>query len=69
MRTLISYENSEFNKYYLKDLFTNKLTECTRKEFEETVVRFRNLYEMKYDGPNRQIFLQNGIIEAARERT
>lgn len=69
MVKLINYEHSEFNKYYLKDLFTNKLTECTRKEFEETVIQFRNLYEMKYNGPNKQIFLRNGVIEAARERT
>lgn len=69
MKKLINFEHSEFNKYYLKDLFTNELTKCTREEFEKTVVRFRNLYEMKYDGPNRQIFLRHGIIEAARERT
>lgn len=65
---VIKYENCPFNKFYLKDLFTNKLIECSQDDFEEIVIRFRSMYEMKYDGPNKQLFLQNGTIEAARER-
>ena len=67
-KQLINYERSRFNKFYLKDLFTNKLEECTESDFDATVTKFRNMYEMKYEGPNRQVFIRNGIIEAARER-
>lgn len=66
---VIKQNGSHFNKFYLKDLFTNELTECTAEDFEDTVIRFRNLYEMKYDSPNKQLFLRHGIVEAARERT
>ncbi len=65
---VIKYGNTTFNKFYLKDLFTNELVECSRKDFEETVIPFRSMYEMKYQGPNKQLFLRNGTIEAARER-
>lgn len=65
---VIKYENHPFNKWYLKDLFTDELVECSQKDFDEIVIRFRSMYEMKYDGPNKQLFLHNGAIEAARER-
>lgn len=68
-KQLINYKRSRFNKFYLKDLFTNKLEECTEDDFDATVTKFRSMYDMKYEGPNRQVFLRNGIIEAARERT
>lgn len=65
--TKVIYERTRFNKHYLKDLFTNELMECTEEDFNEIVIAFRGMYEMRYDGPNRQIFLMDGVIEAARE--
>ena len=65
---VIRFDNCPFNKFYLKDLFTNELIECSQEDFEKVVIQFRNMYEMKYDGPNKQLFLQNGTIEAAREK-
>lgn len=68
MRMQTIKKENKFTKFYLKDLFTNELVECSEREFEQIVIRFRNMYEMKYDGPNRQVFLHRNIIEAARER-
>ena len=69
MKQIIKYESAPaFKKFYLKNLFTNELEECTEKEFDEIVVTFRNVFEMEYDGPNRQVFKNNGEIEAVRER-
>lgn len=68
MNTII-YENStRFNKFYLKNLFTNELEECSEDEFDEIVIKHRRCFDMKYDGANAQNFFINGEIEARRER-
>ena len=42
MKTIICDSNTKFNKFYLKNLFTNELEKCTEKEFDETVDKFAN---------------------------
>lgn len=68
MKTIICDSNTKFNKFYLKNLFTNKLEKCTEKEFDEIVTKHRSCYELVYDGANAQNFISNGEIEARRER-
>lgn len=66
---MIIYEvGSKFKKFYLKDLFTNELAECTEKEFDDCVTTHRNLYEIKYEDPNTQLYMLDGVVEAKRER-
>lgn len=57
-----------FTKFYLLDIFENKLVECTEKDFDDIVIKFRHLYEVEYDGANAQNFLIGGVIQARRER-
>lgn len=67
--TMIYYQGgTKFNKFYLKDLFTDELIECSEEEFDSIITKHRDLYEMEYDGVNRQIFKHDGVIEGARER-
>lgn len=70
MKQIIYESAPRFNKFYLMGLFTNELEECTENDFNEIVIKFRHLYDMKYDGPNRQLFMLHGedVIAAARER-
>ena len=66
---IIVNANNKKHKYYHKDLFTNELVECSEKDFEEEVIKFRHLYEVKYEGTNKQLFLRKGIVEAVRKTT
>jgi hypothetical protein len=59
---------TKFTRFYIKNLFTNELEECSEKEFDEIVTKHRNLYELEYDGSNAQVFKIDGVIEARRER-
>ena len=68
MKTIICDSNTRFNKFYLKNLFTNKLEQCTEKEFNEIVIKNRGCFEIVYDGINAQNYIADGEIEARRER-
>ena len=68
MKGIIYESYSSFNRFYLKNLFANELEECSEKDFEEFVIKYRSAYKRVYDGPNAQNFLINGVIEARRER-
>lgn len=68
MKAIICDSNTRFNKFYLKNIFTNELEACTEKEFDEIVTKYRSLYQLEYDGPNAQNFILDGEIEARRER-
>ena len=70
MKGIIYVSNSRFKKFYIRDLFTNELKECSEELFDSIIISFRHLYEMEYQGPNTQIFKgkDNGIVEAKRER-
>ena len=35
MKTIICDSNTKYNKFYLKNLFTNELEKCTEKEFDD----------------------------------
>jgi hypothetical protein len=59
---------TRFSKFFLKDLFTNNLEECTEQDFDDAVTQYRSLYELQYDTPNAQNFILNGVVEARRER-
>ena len=59
---------SQFNKFYLKNLFTNELEQCSERDFDEIVTKHRSCYELVYDGANAQNFVADGEIEARRER-
>lgn len=67
---MIIYKDNttKFTKFYLKNLFTNNLEECSEQDFNEIVIRHRSLFELEYDTPNAQNFKINGEIEARRER-
>lgn len=67
MKSIIYESNNKFNKFYLKNLFTNELESCTENEFNEIVINHRNCYVLVYDGSNAQNFIINGNIEARRE--
>lgn len=67
---IIGYNSSpKFNKFYLKNLFTNELEQCTERDFNDIVTKHKNLYELEYDGANAQNFIIDGEIEARRERS
>lgn len=68
MKTIICDSDTKFNKFYLKNLFTNELERCSEKEFDEIVTKHRSCYELVYDGANAQNFVADGEIEARRER-
>lgn len=70
MKGIIYVSNSRFKKFYIKDLFTNELKECSEELFDLTIISYRHLYEMEYQGPNTQIFRskENGTVEGKRER-
>ena len=68
MSCIIYNSPSRFNKFFIKDLFTNELIPCSEKEFNDIILRFRYLFTIQYDGVNAQNFVYNGIIEARRER-
>lgn len=68
MKTIICNSDTKFNKFYLKNLFTNELERCSEKEFYEIVTKHRSYYELVYDGANAQNFVADGEIEARRER-
>ena len=68
MKTIICDSDTKFNKFYLKNLFTNELERCSEKEFYEIVTKHRSCYELVYDGANAQNFVADGEIEARRER-
>lgn len=69
MRCFVYNDFSKFNRFYYENLFTEKLEEVTEEEFDALVLKFRNLYELEYDGPNAQNFLYYGRVIARRERT
>lgn len=68
MKAIICDSNTKFRKFYIKNLFTNELEQCTEKEFNEIVTKHRALYELVYDGANAQNFICDGVVEARRER-
>lgn len=68
MEVIICDSNTRFNKFYLKNLFTNELERCSEKEFNEIVIKHRSCYDLVYDGTNAQNFIIDGEIEARRER-
>ena len=68
MGYFIYESNSRFSRFFIKDLFTNELVPCSESDFDDLVISYRNLYTMEYDGPNAQVFMMNGIVEARRER-
>ena len=39
MKTIICDSDTKFNKFYLKNLFTNELERCSEKEFDEIVTK------------------------------
>lgn len=59
---------TSFSRFWVKNLFTNELEECTEEDFDNIVIRFRNQYEMKYDGANTQLFYEGGELAAKRSR-
>lgn len=67
---MIIYKGTKkFKRFYIRDLFTNELTECTEKDFNDLVITFRNLYTLEYtDNGNTQLFYSEGILEAKRSR-
>ena len=69
MKGIIYVSNSRFKKFYIKDLFTNELEECSEELFNSVILQYRQLFEMEYQGPNTQIFRsKDGTVEGKRER-
>lgn len=68
MKAIICDSNTRFKRFYLKNIFTNQLEECSEKDFDDIVIKHRELYERVYDGANAQNFIIDGMIEARRER-
>ncbi len=68
MKIIICDNNTKFNKFYLKNPFTNELEQCSERDFDEIVIKNRSCYELVYDGANAQNFIIDGVIEARRER-
>lgn len=67
MSKIIIADGNKYKKFYIKNLFTNKLEQCTERDFDTIVINHRACYDMEYDG-NAQNFLIDGVIEARRER-
>lgn len=68
MAKIIVCDGNKFNRFYIKNLFTNELERCTERDFDEIVTKHRELYQMEYDGANAQVFKIDGEVEARRER-
>lgn len=68
---MIVYKSTtKFTKFFLRDLFSNKLKECSEKDFDEIVVKFRNMYDLVYaDNGKTQLFYCDGVLEAKRCRS
>lgn len=70
MKIIICDSNTKFTKFWINDLFTNKLVKCPECVFDSVIIKHRILFDMKYDGVNAQIFInkETGLIEGRRER-
>ena len=68
MSFVVFQDSSRFTRFFMTDLLTDELIQVPESVFDECVIKYRNLYDLEYDGPNAQNFLCNGRIEARRER-
>lgn len=46
--TEIFYVAPRFTKYFVNDIFTNKMVECDEDLFDSIVVKFRSSFKLEY---------------------